>query len=68
MEPYPDPPEGWPELQERMSRAKTPEEINEILKEMKRVLELYEAKTSSQNRRFDKPTKTNRSDRERYPL
>jgi hypothetical protein len=47
MEKFPDPPNGWLELQARMSRAKTPEEINEILNEMIQVLDAYEAKIGS---------------------
>lgn len=50
MEKFPDPPKGWPELQARMSRAKTPEEINEILNEMNQVLDAFEAKVGSNSR------------------
>jgi hypothetical protein len=50
MEKFPDPPKGWLELQARMSRAKTPEEINEILNEMNQVLDAYEARIGSSSR------------------
>lgn len=50
MENLPDPPRGWLELRARMSRAKTPEEINKILEEMHRALDAYEAKGDSRIR------------------
>jgi hypothetical protein len=50
MEHYPDPPRGWVKLRARMNRAKTAKEINQILEEMTRVLQKYEAKLSSDAR------------------
>jgi len=50
MTSHADEPKGWAELSERMARAKTPEQIKEILKEMNRVLDAYEAKVGSGRR------------------
>ena len=58
MERYPDSPAGWAELRARMARAKTPEEINEIVQEMKRVLIAYEAKMASDRRSQTSPDLT----------
>jgi hypothetical protein len=50
MERYPDPPHGWAELRTRMVRAKSAEEINQILEEMYRVLNRFEAKMDGRKR------------------
>jgi len=47
MNQHPDPPAGWAELQVRMSRAKTAKEIDEIVAEMKQVLNSYETQKGS---------------------
>jgi len=46
---YPDPPPGWIELQERMKRAQTGDEVDQIAGEMKKLIDVYEAKTSSRS-------------------
>lgn len=47
MEQHPDPPSGWAELQARMNRAETSQEIDEIVAKMKRVLDAYETQRGS---------------------
>lgn len=39
---FPGPPPGWMLLQERMQRAKTAKEINDIAHQMERLLRAYE--------------------------
>ncbi len=55
MADFPDPPEGWLELQLRMARATTPEEINELVKEMDQVLDKYETRLGSGRRSRTSP-------------
>ena len=55
MEHYPDAPPGWLALRERMNVAKTPDEVNEVVEEMKKVLDAYEAKMGSGRRSLVRP-------------